>query len=303
MGINQSVVNLIPNPLVRVFAAPYVAGVGLQAGLDTADTLFGRDRTLSTLDVLGEELDRDEDVEAAVRLYLQMVESLRDRPHCSISLKPTGMGIHRSYEYCRDNIEQVLRRASETGTDVTVDMEDHTLTDVTLRMYRELRSRYECVGTVLQSRLFRSERDVEDLRDLPARVRLCIGIYVEPAEIALTHKAAMKRKLIGLADRMFDYGHTVEFATHDERAIEEALALTARKGIPRERYEFQFLMGVPRQRIQQRLAAEGIRVRLYVPFAQEWKHASHYCKRRLANNPNMAFYILGNMAKKALGRK
>jgi proline dehydrogenase len=301
VGINQGLVNLIPNPLVRIFAAPYVAGIGLEAGIETADRLFVQKKLLSTMDVLGEELDRDEDVEAAVQLYLKMVGYLSDRPHASISLKPTGMGIHKSYEYCRDNIERILRPASDAGIDVTIDMEDHTLTDTTLKMYRELWQTYKNTGTVLQSRLFRTDDDIDGLKDIPARVRLCIGIYVEPSDIALTEKSAMKGKMIEQAERMFDYGHTVEFATHDERTIEQALDLTQRKGVPKECFEFQFLMGVPRDRLQKQLIVDGIRVRLYVPFAERWKNATHYCKRRLANNPNMVFYVLGNLLKKAAG--
>ncbi|MCK4547958.1 MAG: proline dehydrogenase family protein [Candidatus Eisenbacteria sp.] len=300
MGINQAVVDLIPNPLVRAFAAPYVAGIGLESGVDAADRFFRERKFLSTLDVLGEELNRDEDVETAVNLYLKMAGYFSSRPHCSISVKPTGMGIHNSYEYCRDNVERVVKSAVEHRIDVTIDMEDHTLTDITLRMYRELREKYENVGTVLQSRLFRTDKDIHDLRDIPARIRLCIGIYVEPSEIAITNKAAMKRKLLEQAGKMFDYGHTVEFATHDERTIDEALALADRKGVAKERYEFQFLMGVPRGKLQRQLIADGIGVRLYVPFANEWKDASHYCKRRLANNPNMAFYILANLLRKIL---
>jgi proline dehydrogenase len=301
VAVNQALVNLIPNPLIRVFASPYVAGIGLESGVHTADDLFRGKNLLSTLDVLGEELDRDEDVEAAVDLYLKMAEYLSDRPHASISLKPTGMGIHRSYEYCRDNIERVLRLATQAGIDVTIDMEDHRFTDITLRMYRELLAKYRNLGTVLQSRLFRTDQDIDDLKGIPARVRLCIGIYVEPSDIALTDKRAMKRKLIEQAERMFDYGHTVEFATHDEPTIEQALDLIRRKRIPKERYEFQFLVGVPREKMQKRLIADGIRVRLYVPFAERWEHATHYCKRRLANNPNMAFYVLGNFLKKLAG--
>jgi len=300
MAINQGIVNLIPDSLIRVFAGPYVAGIGLQAGIDTGDRLFRDRKILSTMDVLGEELHRDEDVESTVRLYLQMVEVLKDRPHCTISLKPTQMGIHKSYEYCRDNIEKIVARAEAAGIDVTLDMEDHTLTDTTLRMYRELQSEHPRFGTVLQSRLFRTDSDIDDLADVRARIRLCIGIYVEPENIALTDKPSMKRKMIEQAEKMFDHGHIVEFATHDETTIEQALVLIERKRIPRDRYEFQFLMGVPRDAIQERLIANGVRVRLYVPFAEKWDNATHYCKRRLANNPNMAFYILGNLLKKTL---
>ncbi len=301
MAIHQGVVDLIPNPLVRVFAGPYVAGIGLPAGISTADRLFRKRNILSTLDVLGEELHSDEEVESAVRLYLTMEDALRDRSHCTISLKPTQMGIHKSYEYCRDNIEKIVEHAEAAGTDVTLDMEDHTFTDVTLRMYREIQGRHPRFGTVLQSRLFRTDSDIDGLRDIPARIRLCIGIYVESSDIALTDKPSMKRKMIEQAEKMFDYGHAVEFATHDEPTIEEALNLAERKGVPKDRYEFQFLMGVPRDRIQARLIADGIRVRLYVPFAEKWANAAHYCKRRLANNPNMVFYILGNLLKKTLG--
>lgn len=301
MGLNQKMVDLVPDGLVRAFASPYVAGYSLDEAIQTADRLHRERGIFSTLDLLGEELTSDEEVESVVARYLETLGPLADRPHASVSLKPTQMGIHRSYEYCRENIERVLRRSVETGTDVTIDMEDHTLTADTLRLYRELRDRFENVGTVLQSRLFRTDADIESLGNLRARVRICIGIYIEPPGIALTHKPEMKRKLIEQAGRLLDQGHTVEFATHDGRTVEEALNLVRLKGVPKDRYEFQFLMGVPVETLQRRLISEGIRVRLYVPFADKWKDATHYCKRRLANNPNMAFYVLGNLLKRAMG--
>ncbi len=298
MDVKKAVVNLAPGPIVRFFAAPYVAGKGIDSGVGKADEIWKAGRLSSTLDLLGEEVFKREDVEATVATYFGMVDQLRDRPYVSISCKPTQLGIHESEAYCLGNIRQIVARAAAGGTRVTVDMEDHAFTDVTLRLYTTLRNEFDNVGTVIQSRLYRTKDDILALHTKPCRVRICIGIYQEPKAIAYQDKPAMKDQLFEYVQLLLDKGHFPEIATHDEPLIERCLEYLDKRGCPKDAYEFQMLLGVPRQAIQSRIIESGCVMRLYVPFAEEWKYAVAYCKRRLAANPMMGAYVMKNLFRK-----
>jgi proline dehydrogenase len=295
VDIKRAIIDLTPAPLVRIFAAPYVAGKGIESGVAKADEIWSASRLHATLDLLGEEVFEREDVEATVALYLRMIDQLKGRAHTSISCKPTQLGIHESEAYCLENIRKVVGYAAPQGLHVTVDMEDHTFTDVTLRLFAALRSEFDNVGTVLQSRLFRTKDDILALHARPCKVRICIGIYKEPKSIALTDKPAMKDKLFDFVQLLLDKGHYPEIATHDEPLIRRCLEYLDRRGCPKTAYEFQMLLGVPRQEIQTQIVNDGRVMRLYVPFAEEWKYAIAYCKRRMAANPMMGAYVMKNL--------
>ena len=295
MDVKKAVIDLAPAPVVRFFAAPYVAGKGIESGVSKADEIWKAGRLSSTLDLLGEEVFRREDVEATVATYFGMVDRLRGRPYVSVSCKPTQLGVHESEAYGLENLRKVVARAASGGVRVTVDMEDHDFTDVTLRLFKALRDEFDNVGTVLQSRLYRTKEDILALHTRPCRVRICIGIYAEPKSIACTDKPAMKEKLFEYVQLLLDKGHFPEIATHDEALIERCLEYLDARGCPKDAYEFQMLLGVPRQQIQQRVVASGRVMRLYVPFAEEWRYAVAYCKRRLAANPMMGAYVMKNL--------
>lgn len=295
MDFKRTLVDLMPAPFVRFTASPYIAGKGLEAGVAKADQLHKDLGLHSTVDLLGEEVFNREDVEATVALYFRMIEALKDRPYASISLKPTQLGLNESEDYALANLRRVVAAAAPHGLHITVDMEDHDFTDVTLRMFRRLRDEFDNVGIVLQSRLFRTTEDIKNLHAKPCKVRICIGIYKEPAAIALTEKSAMKEKLFEHVGLLLDHGHYPEIATHEESLVRRCLAYLEKRGVPTGGFEFQMLLGVPRTALQQDLVKQGHVVRLYVPFAEAWKYAIHYLKRRLAANPMMAMYVLKNL--------
>ena len=298
MDFKRAVVDLMPGRLVRTFAAPYVAGKGLESGVRKADQLHKDLGLHSTVDLLGEEVFLREDVEATVQLYFRMIEAQKDRPYTSISLKPTQLGINESEAYCLENIRKIVAQAAQHKLHITVDMEDRHFTDVTLRMFKALRAEFDNVGIVLQSRLFRTRDDILALNDNPCKVRICIGIYTEPAEVAFTDKLAMKDKLFEMVGLLLDKGHYPEIATHDEALLRRCMAYLDQRGCARNAYEYQMLLGVPRAAIQKEIVARGETMRIYLPFAEEWKYAIHYLKRRLAGNPMMAAYVLGNLFRK-----
>ncbi|NTW85628.1 MAG: proline dehydrogenase [Holophagaceae bacterium] len=295
MGIKDSIIDLMPGRLVRVFASPYIAGKGIASGVAKADELHEKQGLYSTVDLLGEEVFQREDVEAMVQLYFRMVEALKDRPFASISLKPTQLGLNESEAYCQDNLRRIVAAAALVGLHVTLDMEDRHFTDVTLRMFRAIRDEFDNFGIVLQSRLYRTDEDIRQLHVKPCKVRICIGIYTEPPEVALQDKPAMKDKLFEQVQLLLDHGHYPEIATHDEPLLRRCLAYLDAKGVARDAYEFQMLLGVPRTEVQQEIVKRGQVMRLYVPFAEDWKYAVHYLKRRLAHNPAMAVMVMGNL--------
>ena len=295
MDLKNTLIDLMPAPLVRIFAAPYIAGKGIAAGVAKAEELQTKLGLAATVDLLGEEVFRREDVEATVQVYFRMIEALQGRPYASISLKPTQLGINESEAYCQDNLQRIVAAAAVHGIHITLDMEDRHFTDVTLRMFKAIRDFHDNFGIVLQSRLFRTPDDIRALHAKPCKVRICIGIYREPAEVALQDKADMKDRLFEQVLLLLEHGHYPEIATHDEPLIRRCLAHLDAQGVARDAYEFQMLLGVPRLDLQQEIVRRGQTMRLYVPFAEDWKYAVHYLKRRLAANPAMAFMVMGNL--------
>ena len=295
MGLKDTIIDLMPGRLVRTFAAPYIAGKGIASGVAKADDLHAKLGISSTVDLLAEEVFRREDVEATVQVYLRMVEALKDRPYASISLKPTSLGINESEAYCQDNLRRIVAAAAVHRMHITLDMEDRHFTDVTLRMFKAIREDFDNFGIVLQSRLYRTTEDIQNLHAKPCKVRICIGIYREPAEVALQEKPDMKEKVYQHVQLLLEKGHYPEIATHDEPLIRRCMNYLDDKGVSKDAYEFQMLLGVPRAELQQEIVKRGQVIRLYVPFAEDWKYAVHYLKRRLAANPAMVGMVLKNM--------
>ena len=294
MDLKRAIIDLMPGPLVRTFAAPYISGKGIASGVAKADELHANLGISSTVDLLAEEVFSREDVEGTVQVYLRMIEALKDRPFASISLKPTSLGINESEAYCQENLRRIVAAAAPHHLHITLDMEDRHFTDVTLRMFKAIRDEFDNFGIVLQSRLFRTREDIKALHAKPCKVRICIGIYREPADVALQEKADMKDKLFEHVQLLLDQGHYPEIATHDEPLIRRCLAHLDSQGVDRSAYEFQMLLGVPRTELQQEIVKRGQIVRLYVPFAEDWKYAVHYLKRRLAANPAMVLMVMKN---------
>lgn len=303
-------IRLIPPFLVRFFARPYVAGDSLDKAMDTAAALW-RDRgLLSTLDLLAEDIERDEQAQRNLQTYLEMVDAIAAdarlpaaaRP--TLSLKPSSYTT-RPMQAGGDAagslaaIERIVGHASERGVRATVDMESHHWTDFTLAALQRLHAAgHRDVGCVLQTRLHRTEADIEQLPP-GIRVRLVIGIYREPASIALTDKAAMKQRMLDFGERLLQRGHYVEFATHDDACLRRFVEqVVPRTGVGADGYELQMLYGVPRDRLLREMCERGIRCRLYVPFALSWAMAIQYLRRRLDEYPAMMLLVSKNLLRR-----
>ena len=306
-ALMNPLVRLIPPPLVRFFARPYVAGDSLPKAMDVAARLWSERQLATTLDLLAEDVDCQELVAQNVDTYREMVDAVAAdgrfpngtaRPTISMKLSsyttdPLGTG--GSAAGSRDAAFAIAEHAREKGVALSLDMESQHWTEFTLDLLDELHGAgHTHVGAVLQTRLHRTEKDLDRL---PAgiRVRLVIGIYKEPKEQAITHKPEMKARLVAYARTLLQRGHYVEFATHDERWIRRFLTDVVEKdGHGADRFEVQMLYGVPRVRLLRELTGKGIRCRLYVPFAVGWAMAVAYLRRRLDEYPAMAFLVLKN---------
>jgi len=275
----------VPRPVVKRIADRYVAGAGLADACRVAQRLNAEGK-LATIDVLGEEITSREEALAVVDAYDAVSEAIRrERLDSNLSVKLTALGLKLDRGFCLENLVAVLERAGEF---VRIDMEDSSCTDDSLWIYRDLRERgHDQVGIVLQAYLRRTLSDVRALADLTPNVRICKGIYVEPEEIAFPGADEVRANFVAALDLLLEQGSYVGIATHDEWLIGQALQLLERHGRSPGEYEFQMLLGVRPGRANQ-LVREGHRLRIYVPFGEQWYA---YSLRRLQENPKLAGYI------------
>jgi proline dehydrogenase len=206
----------------------------------------------------------------------------------NVSVKLTALGLKLDPELAAESVRLLARAAAERDRFVRIDMEDSSTTDPTLALYRELRGEgLENVGLVLQAMLRRTVDDVNELLSLRPNVRVCKGIYVEPAEIAYQGDEAVRFNFVQAMTALWDGGAKVAVATQDDALVEQALDLIRRRGLGPERYEFQLLLGV-REELADELARAGHTVRVYVPYGRRWYE---YSLRRLQENPRLAGYL------------
>lgn len=301
-------IQLIPPGLVRAFARRYVAGDSLQRALDTAARILESDGLASTLDLLAEGIETEAVAQNNLETYLDMVDAIaadvrfaseRLRPSVSVKLSSyTTAPLDKGGDGAgsREAAKAICARAQRRDVRVTIDMEDSRWTDFTLDLLDDLHgSGNPHVGIVLQTRLDRTEADIERLPS-GCRVRLVIGIYNEPADIATTDKTEMKERLLVCAEKLLTRGHVVELATHDERYVRRFVdEVVPRVGVDSDRFEIQMLYGVPRTSVQRRLVADGVVTRLYIPFSLGWPMAIAYLRRRLDEYPWMMFLVAKNL--------
>jgi proline dehydrogenase len=278
----------VPRPVVKKLSRRYIAGSTLVEACRVVSGL-NKEGTMATIDVLGEEITGREEATALLAEYEDVFETIeREGLDSNISVKLTGLGLNLDHEFCRDNIAELVQEAAKRNNFVRIDMEDSSTTTETLELYRELRGQgLDNVGIVLQAYMKRTLTDIADLSHLGPNVRVCKGIYVEPAEIAYQEFETVRMNFVEGVGALLDAGGYVAIATHDDWVIGEALALIEERGLPPDQYEFQMLLGV-RPELGDALVREGHRLRIYVPFGRQWYE---YSLRRLQENPKIAGYI------------
>jgi len=278
----------------RRISTRFVAGTQVEDVLRATRVINDAGATVS-IDNLGENVTNVDEARASAALYHQLLDEIaRLNLKANISLKLTHMGLDVDESLARELVCGLVAKASSLKSFVRVDMEGSPYTQRTLDFVHELHrmpGNRGVVGTVIQSYLYRSEKDVENLLAEGIRIRLCKGAYKEPPEIAFQKKSEVDANYVKLMKILMKSRIYHGLATHDEAIIHQAEAFAIREKIPRDSFEFQMLHGIRRD-LQHRLVHEGWGMRVYIPFGTEWYP---YFMRRLAERPANVFFILKNL--------
>jgi len=286
-----STLPFVPRPIMRRLSARYIAGETLDEALARLE--LARSRGFGgVLDILGEDVSSEAEARAAQASYKAGATALAERGlDAYVSVKPTHVGLRISHELAQELYSDLLAHCAPLDQIVRVEMEDHTLTDETLRLYSGLRERFDHVGIVLQSRLHRTLRDIEELGTETHDVRMVKGIYLEPESIAHTSQQDIRDAFVTCTNELFRRGHTVALATHDESLGARLLHEISEAELAPERYCFEVLLGV-QEHLWEHWRDLGHRVLVYVPYGPEWRS---YSQRRLRKNPEVLRHLIRNV--------
>jgi proline dehydrogenase len=287
-------------PISRRMARRFVAGETLADAIEAIRATNGAG-LLATLDYLGEHVNNQAEASVNADEYIHALQAIQQTGvDANISIKLTAMGLAVDDEFCYRNVRRIVQAAAELGNFVRIDMEDSPVTDRTLHIYRRLRAEFPNVGVVIQAYLYRSEEDVRSLMEQGmAHLRLCKGAYDEPPAVAFQPKPEVDQNMAHLIQLMLDSqaqfpGTYPAVASHDHRIINWIKAYAHHHEIAPDRFEFQMLYGIRRD-LQQQLADQGYRMRVYIPYGTRWYP---YFMRRLAERPaNLLFFaraLVGN---------
>jgi proline dehydrogenase len=292
---NRRVRRLVRAHGMRLGAARFVAGETVDECVPVLRSLNERGLYANTT-LLGESVHDEREVMEVVTAYEQLVDRLvAEELRANVALKLTHLGLELDEELAYENVRRLVERAQARGSFIRIDMEQSAFVDATLRIYRRLRDAgLECVGTVLQSYLYRSERDLAELLPLRPNLRLVKGAYLEPPEVAYPHKADVDAAYMRLLEASLAGEGYTAVATHDERMIEHTIRFAEEHGIGRGRFEFQMLYGV-RPALQASLAGRGYKVLVATPYGPEWYP---YLMRRLGERPANALFLLRNLVRR-----
>ncbi|PYT67866.1 MAG: proline dehydrogenase [Acidobacteria bacterium] len=279
------------NGTTRRMARRFVAGETLEEALAAAQRCNEAGMMVS-LDHLGENVASTSDAQRSRDAYLEIFEAIaQERLQANVSCKLTQLGLDINNEFCTGLVLSIVERAASLDNFLRIDMEGSAYTQRTVDLVKRIRARNPAVGTVIQSYLYRSEKDVADLLSRGCRIRLCKGAYKEPEEVAFPKKADVDGNYVRLMQMLISSGFYHAIATHDPRMIGATIRYAAAKGISKDDFEFQMLYGV-RADLQRRLVKDGYRLRIYIPFGNEWLA---YFMRRLAERPANVGFILRNL--------
>ena len=290
----KKTVPYLPKWLSQPFAKPYVAGETVEKALKNVSKL-NQKGYYATLDILGEHVHSSRIAKNITEQYCTLYHLIKDKNlNCTISVKPSHVGLSISYQEALKNLKSISSKAKELGNFLRLDMENSDLTDQTFDLLDECKQITQNVGVAIQAYLRRSIDDLHRLADINFNARICKGIYNEQASIAFKDRRDIKNNFMALAKILAKKGSFAGFATHDQELIDELISWVEAKKIPRDKFEFQTLYGVPMNGRLESLIESGYNVRIYVPFGPDW---FDYSIRRLKENPDIAKYVLKNFLK------
>ena len=279
------------NTTTRRMARRFVAGEALEEAIAAARRCNDAGMAVS-LDYLGENVASTSDAQRSRDAYLEIFEAIaQEKLNANVSCKLTQLGLDINTEFCTGLVLSIVERAAGFDNFLRIDMEGSAYTQRTMDLVKFVRSRNPAVGTVIQSYLYRSEKDVRDLLACGCRIRLCKGAYKEPLDVAFPKKVDVDANYVRLMQMLLSSGFYHAIATHDPRMIAATIRYAASKEISKDDFEFQMLYGV-RTDLQRQLVKDGYRVRIYIPFGSDW---FPYFMRRLAERPANVGFILRNL--------
>ncbi|MBM7096798.1 proline dehydrogenase [Bacillus sp. H-16] len=276
----------------RLGAKQVIAGESIKEAMETAAKL-NEDGLVCTVDHLGEFVfNREEAIESADYCIRTLEAIAETGVNCNLSLKLTQLGLDVDVNLCRDNMVRILETAKKFGNFVRIDMEDYSHLQPTLDLLDDLRKQYDNVGTAIQAYLFRAEKDVRNLEG--TNIRLIKGAYKESPSVAHQRDQDIDKNYLNIIKVHLLNGSYAAIATHDHNVINEIKAFVKEQNIPRDQFEFQMLYGF-RSELQKEIADEGYKMRVYIPFGEDWYG---YFMRRLAERPqNVSFALRGFFSK------
>lgn len=281
---------LVPKTIVHKVASRYIAGETLDDAIQVIKSL-NAEGCCATMDVLGEFIKRKEEAEPAVEEYLRALDRIeQEKLDANISVKLTMLGLKLDFDFCLENVRNMVQRAKNLNNFVRIDMEDSPVTTDTLKTFSTLRKEFDNVGFVIQAYMRRSLTDIqlEMKKHKHINVRVCKGIYIEPREVAYKDMAIINSNYNLLVAELLKNGHYVGVATHDEKLVWATFKLIHDLRLPKDKLEFQMLLGVDEQ-LRRIIIKEGYKVRVYVPYGRQWYA---YSTRRLKENPQIAQHVI-----------
>ena len=284
---------LIPKRLIKIIAKKYIAGTTLEEAVNTIKNLNSIGQKV-TLDILGEHTKSIEECNNITDDYIRILKEInKSKLDCNISVKPSHIGSDINSNIVLENFSKIQGAANKFDNFIRLDMESSKITDLTIEVYNNLLKKSSNIGIVIQAYLYRSMKDIGNLKK-NTNIRLCKGIYNESPEIAIKDAQEINNNYIKLLNYAFDRNIFVGIASHDEELIKRCIELIKNRNISNNSFEFQYLYGVPMNKMLKIYQSNNFAVRAYVPYGTNWYD---YSVRRIKENPKIASYVLKNIFK------
>lgn len=279
---------------LRLGAKRFVSGETVEQSVAVIKELNSKNLA-ATVDFLGEFVDNEKEANERAESSIAMIKAIgRENLNAQMSVKMTSLGFDISEKVVMNNMRRIMDTAKENNVFVTIDMEDYERCQKTLDIFKQLKSEYDNIGTVIQAYLYRTEQDIEDLNQFSPNLRLVKGAYKESPEVAFPEKKDVDENFKKIIKMHMLNGNYTAVASHDDNIINFTKEFAKANNIPKSQFEFQMLFGIMPER-QLQLAEEGYTMRVYVPFGTDWYG---YFMRRLAERPANVAFVLKGMLKK-----
>jgi proline dehydrogenase len=290
--------NKVANKLAKKYglhlgASKFVAGSQIKEAISSVNEL-NKDGRIATLDHLGEFVNSEQDANESANMCIRTLDAIYESGvNSNLSLKMTSLGLDINKDLCMNNMRRILETAKQYDNFVRIDMEDYEHCQISLDIYKELKKEFANVGIVIQAYLYRAHEDIEALNEYKANLRLVKGAYKESPKVAYPDKKDVDDNYLKLIKQHIVNGNYTAVASHDEKIIEKTKKFVKESNVSNDKFEFQMLYGICDD-LQKKLVGEGYRVRVYVPYGEDW---FGYFMRRLAERPANVWFVLKNMFK------